>query len=159
LLDQYFYVGQKLKIPIKEQPKVESSNYTYSSSSWEESKPVRKQRSNNGWKQFWNVVGSAFAAGFTGYGQPMMYNPYSYQGGGNMDYLIDPNYTLMQVQQQRAQEEALNQQLINLSIQQTLQQEQLEFQQAKQWRPDLTIEQFRMEKGQAIMMAKEMERQ
>ena len=106
LLDKYFYVGQKLNIPIKEPPKIEHTASTYTSSSWKESKPVREKRHNNGWKQFWGGVASAFVDGAAGYGQPMMYNPYPYQGGGNMDYLLDPNYTLMQMQPQIAQMQA-----------------------------------------------------
>ena len=43
--------------------------------------------------------------------------------GGNMDYLLDPNYAILQAQQQQAEFDAINQQLINLSIWQTEQQE------------------------------------
>ncbi len=46
------------------------------------------------------------------------------------DYLLDPRYALQQV----------------------LNQEQQEYQAAKQYRPNLTLEQFRIEKGQAIQM-------
>lgn len=42
---------------------------------------------------------------------------------GNMDYLLDPNYAIWQAQQQQAEFDAINQQLINLSIWQTEQQE------------------------------------
>lgn len=43
--------------------------------------------------------------------------------GGNTDYLLDPNYAIRQAQQQQAEFDAINQQLINLSIWQTEQQE------------------------------------
>lgn len=42
---------------------------------------------------------------------------------GNMDYLLDPNLAIAQAQQQQAEMNAVNQQLINLSIQQAEQQE------------------------------------
>lgn len=42
---------------------------------------------------------------------------------GNLDYLLDPNYAIWQAQQQQAEFDAINRQLINLSIWQTEQQE------------------------------------
>ncbi|MBQ6063395.1 MAG: hypothetical protein IJK87_07155 [Prevotella sp.] len=50
----------------------------------------------------------------------------------SMDYLLDPRYAMQQV----------------------LNQEQQEYQAAKRYRPDLTLEQFRLEKGQAYQMMK-----
>lgn len=50
----------------------------------------------------------------------------------SMDYLLDPRYAMHQV----------------------LNEEQQEYQAAKRIRPNLTLEQFRLEKGQAIQMAK-----
>lgn len=56
-----------------------------------------------------------------------MYSPNGYipsnTGGTNYNYLLDPNYAIWQAQQQQAEFDAINQQLINLSIQQTEQQE------------------------------------
>ena len=43
--------------------------------------------------------------------------------GGNMNYLLDPNYAAWQTQQKQAEMDAINQRLMNLSIQQTQQQE------------------------------------
>ena len=51
---------------------------------------------------------------------PTPVNPYT---GGNMDHLLDPNLAIAQAQQQQAEMNAVNQQLINLSIWQTEQQE------------------------------------
>ena len=56
-----------------------------------------------------------------------MYIPYGYTPvngvSANYNYLLDPNYAIWQANQQQAQFNAINQQLINLSIQQTEQQE------------------------------------
>lgn len=95
-----------------------------------------------------------------GMGSQMFSPSYPTYGGGtgNLDYLLDPNFAIMQVQQRMAQEQALQQQLINISVQQVAEQEQKEFQQARQFRPNLTIEQFRQEKAQAYQMTKESER-
>lgn len=88
------------------------------------------------------------AAGMGGYG--MGYMP-GYGGGGgtgNMDYLLDPRYTMMQVAQQQAQMNAVNEQLIQKTIRQVNEAEQAEYQAAKKYRPNLTLEQFRREKAQ-----------
>ena len=50
----------------------------------------------------------------------------------SMDYLLDPRYAMQQVQNQ----------------------EQQEYQAAKRFRPNLTLDQFRIEKGQALQMMK-----
>ena len=76
---------------------------------------------------------------------------------GNLDYLLNPNYAIMQTQQQLAQEQAIQQQLITASIKQVEQQEQQEYLQAKQFRPNLTIEQFKLEKAKAYQIMKEAE--
>lgn len=51
------------------------------------------------------------------------YNPYGYTpyygSSTNNNYLLDPNYAIMQTQQQQAQMNQVQQQLINQSIQQT----------------------------------------
>lgn len=62
---------------------------------------------------------------YGGYGYGY-YSPY-YGGGGNNNYLLDPNYAMWQAQQQQAQTNAVQQQLINTSIQQTEQQEREEY--------------------------------
>lgn len=90
------------------------------------------------------------AAGMGGYGYGMGYAP-AYGGGvgsGNMDYLLDPRYTMMQVAQQQAQMNAVNEQLILTTVRQVNEAEQAEYQAAKKYRPNLTFEQFRMEKAQ-----------
>lgn len=87
------------------------------------------------------------ATGMSGL-NPMMggYNPYGVGAGyqvmpggfvrdTRMDYLLDPN----------------------IAIQQVLNEEQQEYQAAKRWRPNLTLEQFRIEKGQALQMTKNSE--
>ena len=162
-LDKHFYVGQLLNVPIKVKPQVERSysnsySYDYDRVRRENKKQRRKTRANN----FLRGLASAFSMGMTSYSQSLMFSPsYSNLGGGttgNLDYLLDPNLAIMQTQQRMAQEQALNQQLINVSIQQVQQQEQQEYQQAKQFRPDLTIEQFRQEKAQAYQIMKEAER-
>ncbi len=100
-LDKYFYVGQKLNVPIKIVPKVEPAYSTHSSYS----EPVKKERKGNGLRRFLGNVFSA-AFGHHPYAQPQMYSPVpSYGGGfgggsGNMDYLLNPNIALMQAQQQ-----------------------------------------------------------
>lgn len=64
---------------------------------------------------------------------PYTYNPYAYNSytptysTGNMDYLLDPNYAIQQTQQQQAQFNAVNQQLINQTVQQVKQQEDEEY--------------------------------
>ena len=97
------------------------------------------------------------AAGMSGfgYGYGMGYMPsYGYGGGsGNLDYLLDPNYAAMQVMQQQAQMNAVNEQIIATTIQQVNDAEQAEYQAAKTYRPDLTLEQFRQEKAQAYQNA------
>ena len=150
-------------MPIKVKPQVEpsysrSSSYDYERVLKEEKKQRRKARVNN----FFRGLASAFSMGVSSYSQPQMFSPFysNYGGGtGDMNFLLDPNLAIMQTQHQMAQEQALNQQLMNLSIQQVQQQEQQEFQQARQFRPNLTIEQFRREKAQAYQMMKEAERQ
>lgn len=72
-----------------------------------------------------------FAAGMGGYGM----GGYQVMPGGfvrntSYDYLLDPRY----------------------AIQQVLNQEQQEYQAAKRYRPNMTLEEFRIEKGQAIQM-------
>lgn len=83
---------------------------------------------------FWQGMAQG-AAGMGGYGS--MGGGYQVMPGGfvrntSMDYLLDPRYAMQQV----------------------LNQEQQEYQAAKQYRPNLTLEQFRMEKGQAYQMMK-----
>ena len=77
---------------------------------------------------FWQGMAQG-AAGMGGYGM----GGYQVMPGGfvrntSMDYLLDPRYAMQQV----------------------LNQEQQEYQAAKQYRPNLTLEQFRIEKGLAI---------
>lgn len=81
---------------------------------------------------FWQGMAQG-AAGMGGYGM----GGYQVMPGGfvrntSMDYLLDPRYAMQQV----------------------LNQEQQEYQAAKQYRPNLTLEQFRIEKGQAYQMMK-----
>ncbi|MBR1516716.1 MAG: hypothetical protein IJ620_01030 [Bacteroidales bacterium] len=84
----------------------------------------------------------------SGYGVYGGYTPmYS---TGNMDYLLDPRYTMMQMQQHETQMNALNQQLINKTIRDVNAQEQAEYQQAKKYNPNLTLEQFRAMKAAAL---------
>lgn len=85
--------------------------------------------------------------GYGGYG--MGYMPTYGTGGGNMDYLLDPGYAAMQVAQQQAQMNTVNQQLISTSIRQVDEAEQAEYRAAKKYRPNLTLEQFRREKAEA----------
>lgn len=78
-----------------------------------------------------DTVLQGLAATMGGYGM----GGYQVMPGGfvrdtSHDYLLDPRYALQQV----------------------LNQEQQEYQAAKQYRPNLTLEQFRIEKGQAIQM-------
>lgn len=90
------------------------------------------------------------AAGMGGYGYGMGYMPsYGGVGGGNMDYLLDPRYAMMQVAQQQAQMNAVNEQIIQTTIRQVNEAEQAEYQAAKKYRPGLTLEQFRREKAEA----------
>ena len=94
--------------------------------------------------QMWAVIGASVAmstaSALASTSQPR-YTPTSYTStklpASNLDYLLDPNYAIMQV----------------------LQQEQQEYQMARQFRPELTLEEFRMEKGRAYMAVKEAERQ
>ena len=80
-LDKYFYVGQKLNVPIKIKPKVERS---YSeSSSYRERTMTKKKRTNGGWEYTPSMYASPF---------PM--------SGGFGNPLLDPGYALMQTQQQ-----------------------------------------------------------
>ena len=142
-LDKYFYVGQKLNVPVKIQPKVEVSSSTSRSysSAWDE-RAAKRQRRRERWGNFLGGLLSVAAVGFVASTQPRMYqspspSPSYRSGSGNLDYLLDPNYTIMQVQQK----------------------EQQEFMMAKRFRPDLTIEEFRMEKARAYQAAKEAERE
>ena len=80
---------------------------------------------------FWEGMAQMYGNG--GYGM----GGYQVMPGGfvrdtRYDYLLDPR----------------------LSVQQVLNQEQQEYQAAKRYRPDLTLEQFRIEKGQALQMMK-----
>lgn len=84
---------------------------------------------------FWQGMAQGMA-GYGGYGM----GGYQVMPGGfvrntSMDYLLDPRYAMQQVQNQ----------------------EQQEYQAAKQYRPNLTLEQFRIEKGQALQMMKNSE--
>ena len=97
------------------------------------------------------------AAGMSGYGYGMGYMPsygYGYGGGSNMNYLLDPNYAIMQVAQKQASMNSVNEQLITKTIQQVNSAEQEEYQEAKKYRPNLTLEQFRKEKAQAYQNTK-----
>lgn len=91
--------------------------------------------------------------GTGGFGYGMGYMPNYGGGGGNMDYLLDPRYAMMQVAQQQAQMNAVNQQIIQTTIRQVSEAEQAEYQAAKKYRPNLTLEQFRSEKAQAYQNA------
>ena len=82
------------------------------------------------------------------------YPTYSSSSSGNMDYLLDPNYAYMQTQQQMAQMNAVNQQLLNVSAQQVADAEQKEYQEARKYRPNLTLEEYRLEKAQAYQAVK-----
>lgn len=84
---------------------------------------------------------------YGGYG--MGYMPTYGTGSGNLDYLLDPRYAMMQVAQQQAQMNAVNEQLIRTTVRQVNEAEQAEYQAAKKYRPNLTLEQFRREKAQA----------
>ncbi len=59
------------------------------------------------------------------------YNSYSYSpsygASTNNNYLLDPNYAVWQTQQKQAQYNAINQQLINQTVQQVKQQEEEEY--------------------------------
>ena len=57
------------------------------------------------------------AMGLASY-NPYGYTPY-YSSSTNNNYLLDPNYAIMQTQQQQVQMNQVQQQLINQSIQQT----------------------------------------
>lgn len=77
------------------------------------------------------------AQGMAGYGGGYGLGGYQVMPGGfvrdtRYDYLLDPRY----------------------AVQQVLSQEQQEYQAAKRYRPNLTLEQFRIEKGQALQMMK-----
>ena len=79
---------------------------------------------------FWQGM----AQGVGGYGSPGI-GGYQVMPGGfvrntSMDYLLDPRY----------------------AVQKVLNEEQQEYQASRRFRPDLTLEQFRIEKGQAIQM-------
>jgi len=63
-----------------------------------------------------DVIGG-MATGMAGY-NPYGYTP-AYTGGTNNNYLLDPNYAIWQTQQQQAQMNAVNQQLIDKSVKQT----------------------------------------
>ena len=162
-LDRYFYVGQKLNVPIKVKPPVEQtySSSDYSDGRYASRKKKRVRRGGGWWGNLLQGLGTAFAYGASYYARPMVSPSYpSFSGGsGRMDFLLDPNFAIMQTQQQMAQEQALNQQLMNISLQQVKEQEQQEYIQAKQFRPNLTIEQFRQEKAQMYRAMKEAERQ
>lgn len=82
---------------------------------------------------FWQGMAQG-AAGMGGYGMGGGYQvmPGGFVRNTSMDYLLDPRYAMQQV----------------------LNQEQQEYQAAKQYRPNLTLEQFRTEKGQAYQMMK-----
>ncbi len=80
---------------------------------------------------FWDGMAQMYGNG--GYGM----GGYQVMPGGfvrdtRYDYLLDPR----------------------LAVQQVLNQEQQEYQAAKRYRPNLTLEQFRIEKGQALQMMK-----
>ena len=96
------------------------------------------------------------ATGMGGYGYGMGYMPnYSNGGGsGNLDYLLDPNYAAMQVMQHQAQMNTVNEQIIATTVRQVTEAEQAEYQEAKKYRPSLTLEQFRKEKAQAYQNTK-----
>ena len=84
---------------------------------------------------FWQGMAQG-AAGYGGMGGGYQVMPGGFVRNTSMDYLLDPRYAMQQV----------------------LNQEQQEYQAAKQFRPNLTLEQFRMEKGQAYQMMKDAER-
>lgn len=69
------------------------------------------------------------AAGMSGY-NPYGYSPYGYNNSftpsysmGSMDYLLDPNYAIAQTQQQQAQMNNVQRQLMDVSVKQVEQQQ------------------------------------
>ena len=80
-LDKYFYVGQKLNVPIKVKPKVEpsySNTYSYSGRT-----TTKKKRTTGGWGYSSNY-----------------YAPSISMVGGFANPLLNPGFALMQAQQQ-----------------------------------------------------------
>ena len=85
---------------------------------------------------FWQGIAQG-AAGMGGYGMGgYQVMPSGFVRDTSMDYLLDPRYAMQQVQNQ----------------------EQQEYEAAKQFRPNLTLEQYRAEKAQAYQIMKEQER-
>ena len=85
----------------------------------------------------------------------MPYSSTPSSGSGNMDYLLNPALAVSQAQQQVAQEQAVNNALMATSLKQTYDQEQAEYQEAKKYRPNLTLEQWRAEMGAATLYGKQ----
>lgn len=96
--------------------------------------------------------------GYGGYGGYQVY-PGGYARNTSYDYLLDPNYAMMQYQAQKQQADAVNQQLINMSIQQAKAQEQQEYEAAKRANPYLTKEQWTAMKAQSYSMQQQEEHQ
>lgn len=67
------------------------------------------------------MAASGYGTG-TGY-YPAVVTPTAAASGGNLDYLLDPNYAIMQVQQQNAQYNATFNALMNQTVQQVKQEE------------------------------------
>lgn len=92
--------------------------------------------------------------GYSGYSSPSSTYTNAY-GGSSMDYLLDPNYAIMQTNSQMNQMNRVQENLIRKTIKDVSEQEQAEYHAAKQFRPGLTLEQFRYEKAQAYQYMNE----
>ena len=95
-------------------------------------------------------------SGMNSYG--LGYTPvYSSSGSssGNLDYLLDPNYAYMQTQQQMSHLNAVNNQLLQVSAKQVEDAAEKEYQEAKKYRPNLTRNEYMLEKGSAYQALKQ----
>lgn len=89
-------------------------------------------------------------------GKPATVPSYSSSGTGNLDYLLDPRFAIMQAQQQMAQQQMVQEQILKVSVDQAQLQYNQEmamkeeswrcgYETAKQFRPNLTWDEWKME--------------
>ena len=93
-----YYTGLVLKIPQKEM-KVITDHSSYSSKSYSSSSSRSNTTSTKKSSSFGSMLGAAFLGAVAGAAQPQYKSAMPGIYTGNMNYLLDPRYAMMQTQQ------------------------------------------------------------
>lgn len=102
------------------------------------------------------MQGMAAGMGGMGYGGYGM--GFGGVGTGNMDYLLDPRYAAAQVAQENAYFSNVFNNIASATVNQVKNQEETEWQQARQYEPNLTLDEYRWRKAQVLTLMNEAER-